>query len=85
MAVANITEKYHVENNIILTTIDEITVQQTFNYLCTNLDQFRVGSEFVVVCGVHGSPEGYLLEGDEDFRYDYEAMFRWFNSQKHYK
>ena len=25
-----------------------------------------------------------LLEGDEDFRYDYEAMFRWFHKEKLY-
>ena len=78
-------ERFHVEKNVILTTNDDITVQQTFNYLCRNLDQFRVGAEFVVVCGVHGSPEGKLLEADEDFRYDYEAMFRWFHTEKRYK
>ena len=74
----------NVENNVILTTKDEITVQQVFNYLTTNLDRFRVGSEFVVVCGVHGSDKGELKEGDEDFRYDYEMMYRWFKNHKKY-
>ena len=46
-------ELIHVENNVILTTKDLIRVQQLFNYLSTNLDKFRVGSEFVVLCGVH--------------------------------
>ena len=78
-------ERVHVENNVILTTKDEISCQQTFNYLCMNLDSFRIGSEFVVVCGVHGSPDGEMLEGDEDFYYDYEAMFRWFHDEKRYK
>ena len=78
-------ERIHVENNVILTTKDEISVQQMFNYLCRNLDKFRVGSEFVVVCGIHGSEQGQMLEYDEDFRYDYEAMFRWFNKARHYK
>ena len=78
-------QRIHVEGNVILTTINEISVQQVFNYLCANLDQFRVGSEFVVICGIHGSERGEMLEYDEDFRYDYEAMFRWFNSEKHYR
>ena len=58
-------QRIHVEGNVILTTVNEISVQQVFNYLCANLDQFRVGSEFVVLCGIHGSPEGKLQEFDE--------------------
>ena len=78
-------ERIHVENNIILTTKDEISCQQTFNYLCMNLDRFRIGTEFIVVCGVHGAPGGEMLEADEDFWYDYEAMFRWFHNEVRYK
>ena len=78
-------QRIHVEGNVILPTINEISVQQVFNYLCANLDQFRVGSEFVVVCGIHGSEQGQILEPDEDFRYDYEAMFRWCNKERHYR
>ena len=78
-------ERIHVENNVILTTKDEISCQQTFNYLCMNLDRFRIGTEFVVVCGVHGAPGGEMLEADEDFRYDYESMFRWFHDAARYK
>ena len=78
-------ELFHVENNVILTTKNSVTVQQTFNYLSLNLDKFRVGSEFVVICGVHGSEEGKLMEGDEIFQGDYKTMFRWFNSQMHYE
>ena len=77
--------RVHVENNIILTTKDEISCQQTFNYLCMNLDRFRIGTEFMVVCGVHGAPGGEMLKADEDFRYDYETMFRWFHNEKLYK
>ena len=77
-------EIFHIENNAILTTTDRVSVQNTFNYLSDHLDQFRVGSEFVIVCGVHGSPEGQLKQGDEDFRYDYEMMFRWFRNHKKY-
>ena len=78
-------KRFHVENNVILTTKDEISCQQTFNYICMNLDSFSIGAEFVVVCGVHGSPEGEMLEGDEDFYYDYDAMFRWFHNEVRYK
>ena len=78
-------EKIHVENNVILTTKDEISCQQTFNYLCMNLDRFRIGSEFVVVCGIHGAPDGEMREGDEDFRYEYEMIFRWFHEQSKYQ
>ena len=78
-------EIVHVENNVILTTKDEISCQQTFNYLSTNLDRFRVGSEFVVVCGLHGGPRGEMLRGDKVFHHDYEMMFRWFRTEKRYK
>ena len=84
-SVANDVERIHVEGNTMLTTKNEISVQQMFNYLCRNLDKFRIGSEFVVVCGIHGSEQGQMLEYDEDFRYDYEAMFRWFNHERHYR
>ena len=77
-------ELIHVENNVILTTKDSIRVQQVFNYLSTNLDKFRVGSEFVVLCGVHGSDKAELMEADDIFKHDYTTMFRWFNSQQHY-
>ena len=77
-------ERIHVENNVILTTKDEISVQQMFNYLTKNLDKFRVDSEFVIICGVHGSPNGKLCKSDEDFRYDYEMMNRWFKNHKKY-
>ena len=76
--------RFHVENSVILTTKDEISCQQTFNYLSENLDRFNIGTEFVVVCGIHGSPGGQMLKGDEDFRYDYESMFRWFRTEKRY-
>ena len=78
-------EIVHVENNVILTTNDEISCQQAFNYLSTNLDRFRVGTEFVVICGIHGAPGGQMLRGDKDLHHDYEMMFRWFRTEKRYK
>ena len=77
-------EIFTVENNTIITTKDEVSVQHVFNFLSKNLEKFRVGSRFIVVCGVHGSPEGQLKEHDEDFRYDYEMMYRWFHNHKKY-
>ena len=76
--------KFHVENNTIITSKDEISVQQVFNFLSKNLEKFRVGSQFVVVSGVHGSDKGELLEYDEDLIYDMEMMFRWFKNHKKY-
>ena len=81
---ADADELFHVENNVILTTKDKVTSQKTFNYLSTNLDKFRVGSEFVVICGVHGTERGRLMEEDQIFQHDYTTMFRWFNSQEPY-
>ena len=49
-----------------------------------NLDKFRAGSEFITVCGVHGDERGELLQADEDFRYDYEMMYRWFKNHRKY-
>ena len=76
--------KFHVENNSIITSKDSISVQQVFNFLSKNLEKFRVGSQFVVVSGVHGSDKGELLEYDEDLIYDMEMMFRWFKNHKKY-
>ena len=86
MASANIQEdpKFHVENDTIITTKDEITVQEVFNYLSKNLDKFRVGSQFTIICGVHGYPDGKLGEGDLDLVSDYHAMLEWFHNSVKY-
>ena len=82
--MASNTQKFHVENGVIITTKEEVTVQHVFNYLTENFDKFRVGSEFITVCGVHGGENGKLGEADEDFRYDYEMMNRWFKNHEKY-
>ena len=88
MATANLKfeedPQFHVENNTIITSKDYITVQQVFNFLSKNLDKFRVGSQFVVVSGVHGSQEGDLMQGDEALTRDYRMMYRWFQNHKKY-
>ena len=58
--MASNTQWFHVENGVIITTKDEVHVQHVFNYLTENLDKFRVGSEFITVCGVHGGENGEL-------------------------
>ena len=65
--------QFHVENNTIITSKDFITVQQVFNFLSKNLEKFRVGSQFTIVCGVHGYPDGQLGKGDIDLVADYHA------------
>ena len=82
--MASNTQKFHVENGVIITTEEEVSVQHVFNYLTENLDKFRVGSEFITVCGVHGGERGELLRADKDFRYDYEMMNRWFKNHQKY-
>ena len=88
MATANIKfeedPQFHVENNTIITSKDFITVQQVFNFLSKNLEKFRVGSQFVVVSGVHGSEDGDLMQGDEALVRDYRMMYRWFQNHKKY-
>ena len=82
--MASNTQKFHVENGVIITTKEEVSVQHVFNYLTENLDKFRVGSEFITVCGVHGGENGELCEADEDFRYEYEMMYKWFKNHRKY-
>ena len=49
-----------------------------------NLEKFRVSSQFIVACGVHGSEEGELGCGDIDLVADYHAMFEWFHLHERY-
>ena len=76
--------KFHVENDVIFTTLDEISVQEVYNHLSENLEKFRVGSQFIVACGVHGSDKGELGCGDIDLVADYHAMFEWFHLHERY-
>ena len=76
--------KFHTENDVIITTTDAITVQEVYNYLSENLEKFRVGSQFIVACGVHGSAKGELGCGDIDLVADYHAMFEWFHLHERY-
>ena len=58
--------------------------QEVYNHLSENLDKFRMGSQFIVACGVHGSDTGELGCGDIDLVSDYHAMFEWFHNHVKY-
>ena len=78
-------DKFHVENDVIITTKDAITVEEVSNYLKDNLKNFRVGSEFVVVCGIHGSECGDMGRFDYDLVDDYNGMFERFLVAKNFQ
>ena len=78
-------EKFHVENNVIITTKDAITVEEVSNYLKENFNKFKVGSEFVILCGIHGSKDGAMGHFDYDLVDDYRGMFERFLVAKHFQ
>ena len=75
-------EKFHFEKNTIVTSTTNINKSDVEKYIVENLDNFREGSHFIVMCGFHGSPEGKLLEYDPDFMSQYKSMFNSIN-RKH--
>ena len=78
-------EKFHVENNVIITTKDAITVEEVSNYLKENFNNFKLGSEFVILCGIHGSKDGAMGHFDYDLVDDYRGMFERFLVAKHFQ
>ena len=75
-------EKFHFEKNTIVTSTTNINKSDVEKYIVENLDNFREGSHFIVMCGFHGSPEGKLLQYDSDFMSHYQSMFNSIN-RKH--
>ena len=71
-------ELFHVENDVIITTKDEITAWDVFDYIKKYLFKFRIGTMFMIVCGVHTFEDGKLGETDLDLVDQYQAMFDWF-------
>ena len=74
-------EKFHFEKNTIVTSTTNINKSDVEKYIVENLDNFREGSHFIVMCGFHGSPEGKLLEYDSVFMSQYESMFNYINKK----
>ena len=75
-------KKFHVENDVIITTKDEIDVEEVFNFLRGRLSEFRDESQFVVICGFHTSKSGEIGQIDHDLTYDYQEMFERFHNAK---
>ena len=74
-----VNEKFNVENNIIITAKDEINVQEVQDHLKKNLNNFREGTQFIVLCGVHSVRNGELGENEFKSVSDFHAMFEWFH------
>ena len=70
--------KFHVDNDVIITTKDEITVEQMFNHLRGRLNDFRDKSQFIVISGYHTSKTGEV--GNID--YDILDWFQWILNYK---
>ena len=71
--------KFHFEKNTIVTSTTNINKSDVEKYIVENLDNFREGSHFIVMCGFHGSPEGKLHQYDPVFMSQYESMFNYIN------
>ena len=61
--------------------MDEVNAHETYAFLKGRLEDFRVGSQFIVICGVHGEEEGDLGESDLALINHYQAMFEWFQKR----
>ena len=78
-------EKFHVDNEVIITTNDEVDVEEVFNYLKGRLHEFREKSEFIVICGYHTNKAGEIGAIDSDVLYDYYGdMMQRFHDHKRY-
>ena len=75
--------KFHVDNDVIITTNDEITVEEVFNHLKGRLRGFRDKSQFILICGYHTSKTGEVGAIDHDLLYDYQCLFERFHNHMH--
>ena len=75
--------QFHVENDEILTAAnEELQTGQLLKYLEKNLQNFKMGSNFVLVCGVREDPDGNLFEADRKNVNEYYHMFENFYDDK---
>ena len=75
--------QFHVENDEILTASnEELQTGQVLKYLEKNLQNFKMGSNFVLVCGVREDPDGNLFEADRKNVNEYYHMFENFHDDK---
>ena len=75
-------ELFQVENSVIISTKAEVKWLDVFDYLKKHLDKFRIGSQFIVACGSHGTSKGKLSKSDSTLYYEYEAMFENLNKDE---
>ena len=76
--------KFHVDNEVIITTNDKITAEEVFNHLKGRLKGFRDKSQFIVISGYHTSETGEVGGIDHDLLYDYQSLFERFHNHKRY-
>ena len=81
--VVEASRKFHSVNDVIITTTDQVDVEEVFKYLRVRLNYFREKSQFILVGGVHTSESGEIGAIDDDLLYDFREMFeRFHNHQK---
>ena len=78
----DIRHKFHVENDVIITSKEKISHREVFNCLADNLEEFRENTQFIVMCGMHGSEDGKLDRADMTLVDDYHTMFENFHDEK---
>ena len=66
--------KLHIENGIIYTFRDEINAFEVEEYLKDHIDQYRIGTRFIVFCGFHTTADGHLADSDLNLVDQYQAM-----------
>ena len=75
-------EKFSVEKNVVITFEDTIKSSEVGTYLKANMEDFYIGTRFMVLCGVHhsGDAEGKLKvsleKTDPGFVEDYSSMLK---------
>ena len=74
-------EKFHVDNDVIISTKDEVDVEEIFNHLKSNLNNYREESQFILLGGFHTYRSGEMGAIDHDLTFDYQEMFERFHGR----
>ena len=74
-------KKFHVDNHVIITTKDKVDVEEIFNHLKSNLNNYREGSQFILLGGFHTYRSGEMGAIDHDLTIDYQEMFERFHGR----
>ena len=76
--------KFHVDNEVIITTNDSVDVEEVFNHLKGRLHEFREKSEFIVISGNRTDERGKIGQTDNDLQQDFQNMLDRFHDAKRY-